>query len=44
MGRAHIEEINGKPSPMGGTPSHEQGKSGRRLPPEEEALEETTCD
>lgn len=44
MEKAHIEEINGKLSPMGGTPSHKQWKSGRHLPPEEEALEETTCD
>lgn len=44
MGKAHIEEINGKLSPMGGIPSHKQGKSGRHLPPEEEALEETTCE
>jgi len=44
MGRTYIGEVYGELSPMSGTFTLDQGKSGRSLPPEEEGVAQTTCD
>jgi len=44
MGRTHIGEVFGEPSPVRGTFTLEQGRSVRSLPPEGQGAVETMCD